>query len=70
MKQLAGYGNVQGVYEPKTGGAAGGAPVSTTSSKVSIPQTGEEENLVLWMGLMLLSGTALAVMMFRRKRQP
>lgn len=70
VKQLAGYGNVQGVYEPKTGGAAGIAAASTTGSKVSIPQTGDDRHLVLWLGLLACSGAALVTMAIRRKRKP
>lgn len=70
VKQLAGYGNVQGVYEPKTGGTAGIAAASTTGSKVSIPQTGDDRHLVLWLGLLACSGAALVTMAIRRKRKP
>ena len=69
VKQLAGYGNVQGVYEPKTGGAAGVAAAGTTGSKVSIPQTGDDRNFVLWLGLLALSGAALATIVIWRKRR-
>lgn len=69
VKQLAGYGNVQGVYEPKTGGTAGAAAASATGSKVSVPQTGDDRNFVLWVGLLALSGAAMVTMAIRRKRK-
>lgn len=63
LKQLAGYGNVKGVYEPKTGSNTAGGHA------VTVPQTGDESNPVLWLGLLLLSGLALGgITLYRRKK--
>ena len=64
LKQLAGYGNVKGVYEPKTTGSAAAGTATAT-----VPQTGDESNPVLWLGLLLLSSLALGgITLYRRKK--
>ena len=63
LKQLAGYGNVKGVYEPKTGSNTAGGHA------VTVPQTGDTSNQALWLGLLLLSGLALGgITLYRRKK--
>ena len=63
LKQLTGYGNVKGVYEPKTGSNTAGGHA------VTVPQTGDTSNPVLWLGLLLLSGLALGgITLYRRKK--
>ena len=64
LKQLAGYGNVKGVYEPKTTGSA-----AAGTATAAVPQTGDESNPALWLGLLLLSGLALGgITLYRRKK--
>ena len=53
-KQLAGYPNVKGTYTPATG--------SKPSTVTGVPQTGDESNMVLWLGLLIVSGLALAAL--------
>lgn len=65
VKQLTGYGNVQGVYEPKPDSAT----ASTAGRNSSVPQTGDGWNLKLWVGLLALSGAALAAVAIWRKRK-
>lgn len=61
VKQLSGYGNVQGVYEPKSGSAGGGA--------TTIAQTGDDSNPALWGVLLVVSALALGgLTLYRRKR--
>ena len=63
VNQLAGYGNVKGVYEPKTGSNTAGGHA------VTVPQTGDTSNPALWLGLLLLSGLALGgITLYRRKK--
>ena len=65
LKQLAGYGNVKGVYEPKTTGSAAAGTATAT-----VPQTGDESNPVLWLGLLIVSGLALGgLAIAKRKKQ-
>ena len=65
VKQLAGYGNVKGVYEPKTTGSAAAGTATAT-----VPQTGDESNMVLWLGLLIVSGLALGgLAIAKRKKQ-
>lgn len=62
VKQLSGYGNVQGIYEPKSGSSAGGG-AST------IAQTGDDSNPALWGVLLVASALALGgLTLYRRKR--
>lgn len=62
VKQLSGYGNVKGVYEPKAGGA-------TAAAAEAIPQTGDESQPVLWAVLMFASALTLGgLLVSRRKR--
>ena len=64
LKQLAGYGNVKGVYEPKTTGSA-----AAGTATADVPQTGDTSNPALWLGLLLLSGLALGgITLYRRKK--
>ena len=64
VNQLAGYGNVKGVYEPKTTGSA-----AAGTATAAVPQTGDESNPALWLGLLLLSGLALGgITLYRRKK--
>ena len=63
VNQLTGYGNVKGVYEPKTGSNTAGGHA------VTVPQTGDTSNPALWLGLLLLSGLALGgITLYRRKK--
>ena len=57
LKQLSGYGNVKGLYTPKTGAAAAAA----------IPQTGDESAPALWLALLAASGLALGGLLRRRQ---
>ena len=67
VKQLSGYGNVKGVYEPKTSAAAAQSASATSSS--AIPQTGDESQPLVWVTLVVLSGAALAgLAVYRKKR--
>ena len=60
-KQLAGYPNVKGTYTPATG--------SKPSTVTGVPQTGDESNMVLWLGLLIVSGLALGgITLYRRKK--
>ena len=64
LKQLAGYGNVKGVYEPKTTGSA-----AAGTATAAVPQTGDESNPILWLGLLIVSGLALGgIALYRRKK--
>ena len=61
-KQLAGYPNVKGTYTPATG--------SKPSTVTGVPQTGDESNPVLWLGLLIVSGLALGgLAIAKRKKQ-
>lgn len=61
-KQLAGYPNVKGTYTPATG--------SKPSTVTGVPQTGDESNMVLWLGLLIVSGLALGgLAIAKRKKQ-
>lgn len=62
VKQLSGYGNVKGVYEPN---AAGGSAAAASSV---IPQTGDDSNPALW-GLVAVVSVAVlgALIWFKRK---
>lgn len=63
VKQLSGYGNVTGVYEPNGGNVPQTAPVA------AIPQTGDNSQPLVWVALVGISGAALAALaVFRRKR--
>ena len=67
VKQLSGYGNVKGVYEPKTSAAAAQSASATSSS--AIPQTGDESQPLVWVTLVVVSGAALAgLAVYRKKR--
>lgn len=61
VKQLSGYGNVQGIYEPKSGSSAGGG-AST------IAQTGDDSNPVLWGVLLVVSALALVSLAALRRK--
>lgn len=61
-KQLSGYGNVKGTYTPKTTGSN-----KTTASL--LPQTGDESNLALWGGLIVICALALGgILVYKRRR--
>lgn len=62
VKQLSGYGNVEGVYEPKSGSNA-------AAGSTSIAQTGDDSNPALWGVLLVVSALALGgLTIYRRKR--
>lgn len=61
VKQLSGYGNVQGIYEPKSGSSAGGG-AST------IAQTGDDSNPALWGVLLVVSALALVSLAALRRK--
>lgn len=62
VKQLSGYGNVKGVYEPKAGGA-------TAAAAEAIPQTGDESQPVLWAVLMFASALTLGGLLISRRKR-
>lgn len=69
VKQLSGYGNVKGVYEPKTSSAAAQSASGTTATS-AIPQTSDESNPMLWAFLLIISGGALASLaVFKKKKE-
>lgn len=62
VKQLSGYGNVEGVYEPKSGSNA-------AAGSTSIAQTGDDSHPMLWALLLLASVAAMGgLTIYRRKR--
>ena len=67
VKQLSGYGNVKGVYEPKTSAAA--AQSASAASSSAIPQTGDESQPLVWGALVVVSGAALAALAVYRKKR-
>ena len=61
-KQLSGYGNVKGTYTPKTTG-------SNSATASLLPQTGDESNLALWGGLIVICALALGgILVYKRRR--
>lgn len=54
VKQLSGYGNVQGVYTPVSSSQAASAGSGTL-----IPTTGDESQPLLWVALMVVAALAL-----------
>lgn len=69
VKQLSGYGNVKGVYEPKTSTAAAqtGAAASGTVSSV-IPQTGDEQPIAALVVVAVAALLGLGVTVVMKKR--
>lgn len=64
VRQLSGYGNVKGVYTPRTNGSA-----AAKSAASAIAQTGDDSNPALWSVLCLLSALTLGgLVLYRRKR--
>lgn len=62
-KQLSGYGNVKGTYTP------GSTPAPTASKVSGMPQTGDQSNLALWGGLIVVCALLLAgVILYKRRR--
>lgn len=62
VKQLSGYGNVEGVYEPKSGS-------KTAAGASTIAQTGDDSNPALWALLLFASAAAMGgLTLYRRKR--
>ena len=60
-KQLSGYSNVKGVYTPVTG---------SSSSTGTMPQTGDDSDLLLWILLLAVCGAGNAgLVLYRRKKQ-
>lgn len=63
VKQLSGYGNVEGVYEPKSGS-------KTAAGASTIAQTGDESHPMLWAVVMFASAAALCgLALCKRKRR-
>lgn len=61
-KQLSGYGNVKGTYTP------GSTPAPTAAKVSGMPQTGDQSNLALWGGLIVVCGLLLAgVILYKRR---
>lgn len=69
VKQLSGYGNVKGVYEPKTSTAAAqtGAAASGTVSS-AIPQTGDEQPITALVVVAVAALLGLGVTVVMKKR--
>lgn len=69
VKQLSGYGNVKGVYEPKTSTAAAqtGAAASGTVSS-AIPQTGDEQPIAALVVVAVAALLGLGVTVVMKKR--
>ena len=63
-KQLSGYGNVKGVYEPKTSAAA-----ARSVSSSAIPQTGDVMPVGLMGGVTVIAAAAFVALFVLRKRQ-
>lgn len=63
-KQLSGYGNVKGVYEPKTSAAA-----AQSVSSSAIPQTGDVMPIGLMGGVTVIAAAAFVALFVLRKRQ-
>lgn len=66
-KQLSGYGNVKGVYEPKTSAAAAQSVSAVSSS--SIPQTGDAMPISLMGGVTVIAAAVFVALFVLRKRQ-
>ena len=67
VKQLSGYGNVKGVYEPKTSAAAAQSASATSSS--AIPQTSDSMPVGLLGGVTVVAAAAFAALFVLRKRK-
>ena len=67
VKQLSGYGNVKGVYEPKTSAAAAQSASATSSS--AIPQTSDAMPVGLLGGVTVVAAAAFAALFVLRKRK-
>lgn len=65
VKQLSGYGNVRGVYEPKTGST----PASGSAASSVIPATSDESHPMVWVVLLIVAGVAFAALLIYKKRQ-
>lgn len=66
VKQLSGYGNVKGVYEPKTSAAAAQSASATSSA---IPQTSDAMPVGLLGGVTVVAAAAFAALFVLRKRK-
>ena len=62
-KQLAGYGNVKGLYDPAA------APGSAADYDGPIPQTGDESRPLLWALLLVFSGSAMGGLTIWKKKK-
>lgn len=65
VKQLAGYPNVEGVYEPK---AAGSTPAAVAASGSTIAQTGDESNPALWAIVVVASAAVLGALFYYKRK--
>lgn len=65
VKQLSGYGNVRGVYEPKTGST----PASGSTASSVVPATSDESHPMVWVVLLIVAGVAFAALLIYKKRQ-
>lgn len=67
VKQLSGYGNVKGVYEPKTSAAAAAASGNAAATS-AIPQTSDELPLVCLVVVAIAALLGLGVTVVMKKR--
>ena len=65
VKRLSGYGNVRGVYEPKTGST----PASGSTASSVVPATSDESHPMVWVVLLIVAGVAFAALLIYKKRQ-
>ena len=63
-RQLSGYGNVQGSYTPGNAPAAGKTTIGT------LPQTGDESHLLVWVALLVVAALGLgSLAWYKQKRK-
>lgn len=65
VKQLSGYGNVKGVYEPKTGST----PASGAAASSVVPATSDESHPMVWVVLLIVAGVAFVGLLIYKKRK-
>ena len=67
VKQLSGYGNVKGVYEPKTSAAAAAAAGNSVAAS-AIPQTSDDLPLTALMVVAIAALVGLGIVVVMKKR--